>query len=138
MPSMPRPSRSRAAGAQGVLDTGRLDSVLCHIQNDNYYPTFEAKLTHLFFSVNKFHCFQDGNKRMSISLTAQMLLLNGYLYCVDRFLREMENISYHVAAGRIDKALLQDVIHAVLYEEMDTDEPLKLRIFEAIRNSEIP
>ncbi len=66
-------------GSQGPLDTNRLDSVLCHIQNDDYYPTFEAKLTHLFFSVNKFHCFEDGNKRISISLSAQMLLLNGYL-----------------------------------------------------------
>ncbi len=75
---------------------------------------------------------------ISISLTAQMLLSNGYLYCVDRFLREMENISYHVAAGRIDKDLLQDIIHAVLYEEIDTDEPLKLRVFHAIRDSEIP
>ena len=125
-------------GSSGALDMGRLDSVLSHIQNDDYYPTFEAKLTHLFFSVNKFHCFQDGNKRISISLSAQMLLLNGYLYCVDRFLREMENISYHVAAGHIDKGLLQDIIHAVLYEEMDTDESLKLRIFEAIRDSDTP
>jgi death on curing protein len=125
-------------GSRGALDTGQLDSVLCHIQNDDYYPTFEAKLTHLFFSVNKFHCFQDGNKRISISLTAQMLLLNGYLYCVNRFLREMENISYHVAAGRIDKELLKDIIHAVLYEEMDTDESLKLRIVQAIRNDTIP
>jgi death on curing protein len=125
-------------GSQGALDTGRLESVLCHIQNDDYYPTFEAKLTHLFFSVNKFHCFQDGNKRISISLSAQMLLLNGYLNCTSRFLREMENISYHVAAGRIDKELLRDIIHAVLYEEMDTDEALKLRILEAIRDDNIP
>ncbi len=120
-------------GSQGFLDMGRLESVLCHIQNDDYYPTFEAKLTHLFFSVNKFHCFQDGNKRIAISLSAQMLLLNGYLQCASRFLREMENISYHVAAARIGKDLLQDIIHAVLYDEMDTDESLKLRIFEAIR-----
>jgi len=125
-------------GSQGALDTGRLESVLCHIQNDDYYPTFEAKLTHLFFSVNKFHCFQDGNKRISISLSAQMLLLNGYLNCTSRFLREMENISYHVAAGRIDKELLKDIIHAVLYEEMDTDESLKLRILEAIRDDSMP
>jgi death on curing protein len=125
-------------GSQGALDTGRLESVLCHIQNDDYYPTFETKLTHLFFSVNKFHCFQDGNKRISISLSAQMLLLNGYLNCTSRFLREMENISYHVAAGRIDKELLRDIIHAVLYEETDTDESLKLRILEAIRDDNIP
>jgi death on curing protein len=121
-------------GSHGALDTGRLESVLCHIQNDDYYPTFEAKLTHLFFSVNKFHCFQDGNKRIAISLSAQMLLLNGYLNCTSHFLREMENISYHVAAGRIDKELLKDIIHAVLYEELDTDESLKLRILEAIRD----
>lgn len=125
-------------GAQGALDTGRLECVLCHIQNDAYYPTFEAKLTHLFFSVNKFHCFEDGNKRIAISLSAQMLLLNGYLYCVDRFLWEMENISYHVAAGRIDKELLKDVIHAVLYEELDSDESLKLRIIAAISDDNTP
>ena len=68
-------------GADGVLDAGRLESVLQHIQNDVYYPTFEEKLTHLVFSANQFHCFQDGNKRISISLGAQFLLLNGYLYC---------------------------------------------------------
>jgi len=123
-------------GSQGALDTGRLESVLWHVQNDDYYPTFEAKLTHLFFSVNKFHCFQDGNKRISISLSAQMLLLNGYLNCTGRFLREMENISYHVAAGRIDKELLKDIIHAVLYDELDTNESLKLRILEAIRDDD--
>jgi death-on-curing protein len=125
-------------GSQGALDTGRLESVLCHIQNDDYNPTFEAKVTHLFFSVNKFHCFQDGNKRIAISLSAQMLLSNGYLYCVNRFLREMENISYHVAAGRIDKELLRDVIHAVLYEELDSDESLKLRIIAAISDDNTP
>ena len=35
-------------GAMGHLDVGKLDSVLHHIQNDIYYPTFEEKLTHLF------------------------------------------------------------------------------------------
>ncbi len=49
-------------GVLGQLDTGSLDSALFHIQNDDYYPTFEEKLTHLFFSACNFHCFQDGNK----------------------------------------------------------------------------
>jgi death-on-curing protein len=119
-------------GTTGQLDTGRLDSVLDHIQNDDYYPTFEDKLTHLFFSVNKFHCFLDGNKRLAITLSAQMLLLNGYLYCTGRFIREMENISYHVAAGKIDKELLGDIIRAVINEEYDNDESLKLRVLMAI------
>ena len=84
-------------GAIGHLEMGKLDSVLQHIQNDLYYPTFEAKLTHLFFSANQFHCFEDGNKRIAITLCAQMLLFNGYLYCTDTFLRAMENGSSPVA-----------------------------------------
>lgn len=122
-------------GALGHLELGKLDSVLEHIQNDDYYPTFEDKLTHLFFCACKFHCFQDGNKRIAITLSAQMLLFNGYLYCVGQFLREMENISYHVAAGNIDKELLGEVITAVINGDMDSEE-LKLKIFEAISKDE--
>jgi len=118
-------------GTMGHLDLGKLESVLQHIQNDDYYPTFEDKLTHLFFCSCKFHCFQDGNKRIAISLCAQFLLFNGYLYCAERFIREMENISYHVAAGRIDKNLLREIMSAVLNDEMD-DEVLKLKILHAI------
>ena len=122
-------------GALGHLDLGLLDGVLQHVQNDDYYPTFEEKLTHLFFSACKFHCFQDGNKRIAITLCAQMLLFNGYLYCSSRFIREMENISYHVAAGNIDKELLADLISATLNEDADNEE-LKLRLLIAISNGD--
>lgn len=118
-------------GTLGHLELGKLDSVLQNIQNDDYYPSFEEKLTHLFFSACKFHCFQDGNKRIAITLSAQMLLFNGYMYCASSFLREMENISYHVAAGNIDKALLLEIITAHLMEEED-NESLKLKILNAI------
>jgi death-on-curing protein len=119
-------------GLDGYLEIGKLESVLQHIQNDDYYPTFEDKLTHLFFCADQFHCFLDGNKRIAISLAAQMLLLNGYLYCTGSFIREMENISYHVAAGKIDKDLLKDIIHAILNDEYDYNEVLRLRILKAI------
>lgn len=118
-------------GSLGHLELGKLESVLEHIQNDDYYPTFEDKLTHLFFCACKFHCFQDGNKRIAITLCELMLLLNGYLYCSSQFLREMENISYHVAAGNIGKELLGEIVVAVINEEMDS-EPLKMKILEAI------
>jgi death on curing protein len=120
-------------GTAGLIDAGPLESVLQHIQNDVYYPDFIDKITHLFFSANKFHCFQDGNKRIAISLSAQFLLMNGYLYCTSRFFAEMENVSYHVAAGRIDKDLLRDIIEAVIMETIDSDEELKLRLLEAIQ-----
>ncbi len=118
-------------GSLGHLETGKLDAVLQHIQNDDYYPTFEAKLTHLFFCACKFHCFEDGNKRIAITLCAQMLLLNGYLRSVHGFIRESENISYHVAAGNISKDLLGEWIAAVLRGAED-DEALKLKIYNAI------
>jgi len=118
-------------GALGHLELGKLESALDHIQNDDYYPTFEEKLTHLFFCACKFHCFQDGNKRIAITLCAAMLLFNGYLRCSSRFLYEMENISYHVAAGSIGKELLGEIITAVINDGMDSEE-LKLKIYEAI------
>lgn len=119
-------------GSKGIIDAGKLESVLCHIQNDDYYPEFTDKITHLFYCVNKFHCFQDGNKRIAISLSAEFLILNGYIHCIHRFIREMENVTYHVAAGKIDKPLLRDIIKAVVYETIDEDEVLKLRYSEAI------
>ena len=118
-------------GSLGQLEIGKLDAVLQHIQNDDYYPTFDSKLTHLFFCACKFHCFEDGNKRIAITLCAQMLLLNGYLRSVSAFIRESENISYHVAAGSISKELLGEWIDAVLGGDED-DEALKLKIFHAI------
>lgn len=57
-------------GTYEHFDLGRLESVLQNIQNDDYYPTFEEKLTHLFYCTCEFHCFADGNKRLAITLCA--------------------------------------------------------------------
>jgi death-on-curing protein len=118
-------------GVLGHLDIEKLRSVLDHIQNDDYYPDFDHKLTHLFFCACKFHCFMDGNKRIAITLSAQMLLLNGYLRNLSAFIIEAENISYHVAAGHISKELLGKWMKAVLSGSED-DESLKLEILHSI------
>jgi len=120
-------------GDDGILDIGKLESVLDHIQNDDYYPDFVDKLTHLFFCSNKFHCFSDGNKRIAIALGAHFLLINGYVFIVSSFIREMENISYHLASGAIDKDLLHEVIDSVI-NEPEINEEIKLKIIEAIAN----
>ena len=123
--------RVSGGGFDGILDAGRLESVLQHIQNDDYYPTFEDKLTRLIFASNKFHCFQDGNKRISISLGAQFLLLNGYVFIVGKFIQEMENISYHIASGKISKELLKEIIISLI-NEPEFSESLRLKIFNSI------
>ena len=73
-------------GADGILNIDSLECALEQIQYDDYYPTFEEKLTHLFYVANKSHCFQDGNKRIAISLGAMFLLKNGYLNAASDFL----------------------------------------------------
>lgn len=118
-------------GAEGILDIGSLEAALDHVQNDDYYPTFVDKMAHLFFVANKGHCFQDGNKRIAISLGSMFLLKNGYLSAAQRFLFKMETISYHLAAGRIDKDFLKIIIDSVIYEE-DYSEEIKLRLLECI------
>ncbi|NCB41032.1 MAG: type II toxin-antitoxin system death-on-curing family toxin [Clostridia bacterium] len=119
-------------GMAQCIDSNRLDSVLNHIQNDDYYPEFADKLTHLFFSACQFHCFADGNKRIAITLSAQFLLKNGYMFIAKDFLIKMENISYHVAAGKIKKELLNKIITLILNGEYDLDEEIKLEIYNAI------
>ena len=103
-------------GTYEHFDLGRLASVL----------------EHLFFCTCQFHCFADGNKRLAITLCAQFLLLNGYMAIAKDFFRVMENISYQVAAGKIDKNLLHKIMQAIMDQTYDLDEELKLEIYHAI------
>jgi len=120
-----------SGGNSGIIEIGKIESVLEHIQNDLYYPEFEEKLTHLVFAVNKFHAFSDGNKRTSIALGAYLLEVNGIEYCIDKFIIEMENIAVYVADNKIDKELLQEIISSILIED-DFNEELKLKIIDAL------
>lgn len=82
-----------SGGRPGIFNIGNLQSPLEHVQNDDYYPSIEEKLTFLVYSINKNHAFNDGNKRSSIALGAYLLELNGYGYVVPDFISKMENIA---------------------------------------------
>ncbi|MES9901870.1 MAG: type II toxin-antitoxin system death-on-curing family toxin [Sedimenticola sp.] len=124
-----------SGGLPGERDLGLLESVLDHIQNDMYYPTFEEKLNHLVFSINKFHAFNDGNKRSSLSLGAYFLELNGYDYCVQKFVIEMENIVVWLAKNKIDKELLLKLITSLVIDD-EYSEETKLELLDAISEEE--
>lgn len=126
-----------SGGLPGVKDLGQLESVLQHIQNDDYYPTFDAKLTHLIFGINKFHAFNDGNKRSSLTLGAYFLTLNGYDYCVPQFVVQMENIVVAVAEGAIRKDLLQRVVVSLI-EDDDFPDELKFDLLDAMVRGHLP
>ncbi|MBC8051550.1 MAG: Fic family protein [Sphingobacteriaceae bacterium] len=123
----------QSGGKHGYKDLGLLESVVTHVRNDEYYPLIEDKVSFLCFSINKNHCFIDGNKRSSIVLSSYFLSLNGLDYCIDRFVREMENIAVYVAANFIDSDLLREIITSIIYE-YDFSEELKLKITSALSN----
>ena len=125
----------KSGGLTGSKDIGQLESPLEHIQNDWYYPEIEDKLTHLVFSINKNHAFNDGNKRSSLALGAYFLELNGFDYIVQHFVREMENITVWVADNVIDKDLLHKIISSILYDD-EYSIALKLEIYEAVQRAE--
>ncbi len=120
-----------SGGLAGIKNQGLLESVLEHIQNDLYYPSFEGKLTHLVFSINKNHAFNDGNKRSSIALGSYFLLVNGFEYCIKKFTEDMENIAVYVADNIIDKDLLAQVIFSIINED-EYNESLQLELIEVM------
>ena len=117
-------------GIDGIKNFGNIDSPLFHVQNDDYYPSFEDKLTHLVFTLNKNHAFNDGNKRTSIALGAFFLIINGLDVFADKFIIEMENIAVAVADNIIDKELLWEIIFSLINEE-EYSETLKIKIIHA-------
>lgn len=125
-----------SGGLPGLKDLGQLESVLEHIQNDDYYPSFDAKLTHLIFGINKFHAFNDGNKRSSLTLGAYFLTLNGYDYCVPQFVVQMENIVVEIAKDTISRELLQRVIVSLI-EDDDFPDDLKLDLLDAMARGQL-
>lgn len=118
-------------GLSGVKDEGGIRKVLDFVQNDLYYPTFNEKLTYLVYGLCTGHYFEDSNKRVALTIGVWFLVHNGYYWHAYNFMQCMEYIIYHVAAGRIDKDLLQRVIDCFMANE-EQSESLKLDIIYAI------
>ena len=126
---------SDGGGLKGVLHIHLLDSALEFIQNDEYYPEFRHKLTHLVFTVSNTHCFTDGNKRTSIALGAYFLTINGYEHLVPRFIVEMENVVLWVAANLVPKELLLAIITDIV-ELGELSEETQLELVDMLERYE--
>lgn len=123
-------------GFEGIRDEGGILATLDFIQNDLYYPTFADKLTYLVFRFCSGHYFNDGNKRIALTLGAYFLHKNGYNWHAVIFMRQLESIVYHVAASNIDKDLLLRIMTAFI-DGIDYDEELKIDIANAMSNGEL-
>lgn len=123
-------------GLQGVKDEGGIRKVLDFVQNDLYYPTFAEKLTYLVFGLCTGHYFEDANKRVALTIGTWFLWNNGYYWHGGNFMPSMEAFIYYVAAGRIDKDLLQRIITCYMTNE-DYPEDLKLELIHAMEDQSV-
>ena len=69
-------------GFEGVRDEGGIRATLDFVQNDLYYPTLAEKLTYLMYRFCSGHFFNDGNKRIALTLGAYFLHKNNYYWHV--------------------------------------------------------
>ena len=123
-------------GFEGVRDEGGILATLDFIQNDDYYPTFTDKLTYLVFRFCSGHFFNDGNKRIALTLGAYFLHKNGYPWNACIFMRQFEAIVYHIAASHINQDLLLRITTAFM-EGKDYDECLKIDIANAMSQGQL-
>lgn len=91
-----------------------LNSVCENIKNDEYYPTFLDKLTHLIFSCVKFHPFLDANKRTALHIGLAFILINFPDLKIDDYYIKMEDIVINVADGSVSKDKLKEELNKIL------------------------
>jgi len=123
-------------GFSGIRDEGGIKSVLEFVKNDLYYPDFDSKLSYLVFRFCSGHFFNDGNKRIALTLGAYFLHKNGHFWAAVQFMKRMEAIVYHIAASHIDDELLLRIMRCIV-ECQDFDEELKIEIARAMAKGDI-
>lgn len=123
-------------GYAGVRDEGGIHATLDFVQNDMYYPTFAEKLSYLVFKFCSGHYFNDGNKRIALTLGAYFLHKNNHPWEACIFMRQLEAIVYHVASSNIDLDLLLRIMTAFMAGK-DYNEELKIDIANAMSKGQL-
>lgn len=123
-------------GFSGIRDMGGIESIISFIQNDEYYPDFTTKLTYLVHRFCSGHFFDDGNKRIALTLGVYFLHQNNHNWAAVTFMKRMEAIVYHIAASHIHEDLLFRIMTCIV-ECTDFDEALKIDIAAAMANGEV-
>ena len=95
-----------------IKDVWQLESILYHIQNDEYYPDFTDKLVHLVFWIIQFHVFNDANKRTAI-LSSKVFLEINWIKNIN-YTQKMEDIVVWIAKWIITKNDLKKIFQITI------------------------
>lgn len=118
-------------GLSGIRDEGGILATLEFVRNDDYYPSFTDKLSYLVYGFCHGHYFIDGNKRIALTIGVFFLLQNGYYCAAQNFMEKVEAIIYHVASGKVDRELLNEVLICVV-NGFDYSDELKIDLAHRI------
>lgn len=118
-------------GLSGIRDEGGILATLEFVRNDDYYPSFTDKLSYLVYGFCHGHYFLDGNKRIALTIGVFFLLQNGYYCAAQNFMEKVEAIIYHVASGKVDRELLNEVLICVV-DGFDYSDELKIDLAHRI------
>ncbi len=118
-------------GFSGIRDQGGIESVIEFTQNDLYYPDFVSKISYLVYRFCSGHFFNDGNKRIALTLGVYFLHKNHHYWAATQFMQRLEAIIYHIAASHIDDDLLLRIMYSIV-NCTDFDEALKIDIANAM------
>ena len=113
-------------GFEGVRDEGGIRATLDFVQNDLYYPNFADKLTYLMYRFCSGHFFNDGNKRIALTLGTYFLYKNNYYWHACICMRTLE----------ADQDLLLRIVNSFMTSK-DYDEELKIDIANAMSKGKI-
>lgn len=123
-------------GFSGIRDEDAIKSILDFVQNDLYYPSFIEKLAFLISRFCSGHYFNDGNKRISLTLGVYFLHKNGYYWEATVLMREAEAIIYHLAAGNISTDFFGQWIERFM-NRTELSEEQKIELAKAINNGSL-
>lgn len=118
-------------GLSGIRDEDGILATLEFVRNDDYYPSFTDKLSYLVYGFCHGHYFLDGNKRIALTIGVFFLLQNGYYCAAQNFMEKVEAIIYHVASGKVDRELLNEVLICVV-NGFDYSDELKIDLAHRI------
>ncbi len=120
-----------SGGLHGYKDISQLKSVIVHIQNDSYYPSFLEKLAYLIFSVSTGHAFNDGNKRTAIALGSYFLEINELGGTVGAFIVHMEYLVVWLVEKKITRNSFKRVIQSII-DEGDLNESIQMELLKQL------
>ena len=120
-------------GFSGIRDEGNIKSVLEFVENDLYYPSFTDKLAFIISRFCTGHFFNDGNKRISLTLGVYFLHKNGYYWEATILMKKAEAIIYHLATGNIDNDFFKEWLSCFM-SGVDLSEEMKIELAKAINN----